>query len=163
MLSLKDLRLDALAFGTFNADRGVPAQLAPFTSFADFWSTSAGKYVAELSLVFAAYLLGGRIGLMVPFTSGNVSPVWPAAGIAMAALLLVGYRVWPAIAAAAFLVNLFTPIPPLAAVGIAAGNTAGPLAGAWLTRRISGFTPSLTRLKDVFAMILIAARTLLWL
>ena len=142
-----------------NADRGVAALLPPFASFAAFWSTSAGRYVSQLGLVFAAYLLGGRIGLIVPFTSGNVSPVWPAAGIAMAALLLVGYRVWPAIATAAFFVNLFTPIPALAALGIAAGNTAGPLAGAWLTRQISGFTPSLTRLKDVFAIILIAAPT----
>jgi PAS domain S-box-containing protein len=157
MLSPKNLRLDEPAFATLNADGCAAAQLAPVASFADFWSTSAGRYLLELGLVFAAYLLGGRIGLIVPFTSGNVSPVWPAAGIAMAALLLVGYRVWPAIATAAFLVNLFTPISLLAAVGIAAGNTAGPLAGAWLTRQISGFTPSLTRLKDVFAFILVAA------
>ena len=142
------------------ADPAQPLQSSqPFASFDAFRSTSAGRYVLELGLVFAAYLLGGRIGLIVPFTSGNVSPVWPSAGIAMAALLLVGYRVWPAIATAAFFVNLFTPIPALAALGIAAGNTAGPLAGAWLTRQISGFTPSLTRLKDVFAIILIAAPT----
>jgi PAS domain S-box-containing protein len=158
MLSPKDLRLDAPA-SALNADRGDAALVPPFASFAAFWSTSAGRYVLELGLVFAAYLLGGRIGLIVPFTSGNVSPLWPAAGIAMAALLLVGYRVWPAIATAAFLVNLFTPISALAALGIAAGNTAGPLAGAWLTRQISGFTPSLSRLKDAFAIILIAAPT----
>ena len=154
-----DLRLDALTSATLKADRGFAALLPPFASFDAFWSSPAGRYVLELGLVFAAYLLGGRIGLIVPFTSGNVSPVWPAAGIAMAALLLVGYRVSPAIATAAFLVNLFTPIPPLAALGIAVGNTAGPLAGAWLTRQISGFKPSLTRLKDVFAIILIAAPT----
>jgi PAS domain S-box-containing protein len=156
MLSRKDLRLDTPAFATVNVDRGA-ALLASFASLAAAGSTSAGKYVLQLSLVFAAYLLAGRIGLVVPFTSGNVSPVWPAAGVAMAALLLVGFRVWPAIATAAFLVNLFTPIPALAALGIAAGNTAGPLAGAWLTRKISGFTPSLTRLKDVLGIILIAA------
>jgi PAS domain S-box-containing protein len=115
------------------------------------------RHVLELSLVLAAYLLCGRIGLAVPFTSDNVSLVWPAAGIALAALLLVGYRVWPAIATAAFLVNFFTAVPVMAAVGIAAGNTAGPLVGAWLTRRISGFHPSLNRLTDVLAIILIAA------
>ena len=114
-------------------------------------------YVVELTLVLAAYLLCGRIGLEVPFTSENVSLVWPAAGIAVAALLLVGYRVWPAIAAAAFLVNFFTPVPAMAAAGIAVGNTAGPLVGVWLTRRISGFHPSLNRLTDVLAIILIAA------
>lgn len=137
--------------------KGAAALVAPFASLAGALSTSTGRYVLELSLVFAAYLVGGRLGLIVPFTSGNVSPVWPAAGVAMGTLLLVGYRAWPAIAAAAFLVNLFTPIPALGALGIAAGNTAGPLAGAWLTRQISGFTPSLTRLKDVLGIILIAA------
>ena len=155
----KPSNLHTPTFATLAAYHAAAALVTPFASFAAFWSTSAGKYLLQLGIVFVAYLVGGRIGLIVPFTSGNVSPVWPAAGIAMAAFLLVGYRVWPAIATAAFLVNLFTPIPALAALGIAAGNTAGPLAGAWLTRRISGFTPSLTRLKDVFGIILIAAPT----
>src|SRR4030095_916893 len=68
------------------------------------------KYGLELSVVFVAYFLAGQVGLAVPFTSENVSPVWPAAGIALAAFLLVGYRVWPAIAAAAFVVNYLSPI-----------------------------------------------------
>jgi PAS domain S-box-containing protein len=106
--------------------------------------------------VFAAYLLGGKIGLMVPFTSGNVSAVWPAAGVAMAALLLVGYRVWPSIAAAALLVNFFTAIPALAALGMAAGDTAGPLVGVWLMRRTPSFNVSLACLTDV-GTILVAA------
>ncbi len=157
MPSRRNRRLDASTFAALNVDRHAAALLMPLISGTAAASTSPAKYVLELSLVFAAYLLSGKIGLFVPFTSGNVSPVWPAAGVAMGALLLVGYRVWPAIATAAFLVNLFTPIAPLAAVGIAAGNTAGPLVGAWLTRHIGGFTPSLTRLKDVLGIILIAA------
>ncbi|MGD1082880.1 MAG: MASE1 domain-containing protein, partial [Candidatus Sulfotelmatobacter sp.] len=94
------------------------------------------QYLVELVLVFAACFLGGKVGLAIPFTSGNVSPVWPPAGIAMAAMLVVGYRIWPAVAIAAFLVNFFTPIPHLAALGIAVGNTVGPLAGTWCLRRI---------------------------
>ena len=153
----RHLRLDAPALGTDNVDRSAAALIEPFVSLLPAWSASSGKYAGEFILVFAAYLLAGRIGLVVPFTSGNVSPVWPAAGVAMAALLLWGYRVWPAIAAAAFLVNLFTPISALAALGMAAGNTAGPLAGAWLVRQLSRSTPSLTRLKDVLGIIVIAA------
>ncbi len=152
-----DLPLASPVSATFHVHRGTRALRVPFRSLAAVRSIFTGKRVLELSLVFATYLLAGRIGLVVPFTSGNVSPVWPAAGVAMAALLLVGYRVWPAIAAAAFLVNLFTPISGLAAIGIAVGNTVGPFTGAWLTRRISGFTPSLTRLKDVLGIIAIAA------
>lgn len=115
------------------------------------------QYLVELALVFLAYFLGGKIGLAVPYTSGNVSPVWPPAGIALAAILVVGYRIWPAVAIGAFLVNFFTPIPPVAALGIAVGNTVGPLAGAWLLRRIPQFNPSLTRLRDVLGLIVFAA------
>jgi PAS domain S-box-containing protein len=139
-------------------DGGAVALPVPFAALSDAWTRLPRSYVRELIVVFAAYLLAGRIGLVVPFTSGNVSPVWPAAGIAMAALLLVGYRVWPAIATAAFFVNFSTSVPALAALGIGAGNAAGPLAAAWLMRQFSGFSsPSLTRLKDVLGLILIAA------
>ena len=77
------------------------------------------KYGLELCLVFGAYFLAGQVGLAVPFTIGNVSPVWPAAGLALAAFLLVGYRVWPAIAAAAFVVNYLSPVSLQAALAIA--------------------------------------------
>ncbi len=107
-------------------------------------------------MVLAAYFLAGKIGLAAPFTSGNVSPVWPAAGIALAAMLLVGYRVWPAVVIGAFLVNLLSPIPHAAALGLALGNTAGPLTGAWLLRRIPGFQPALTRLRDALGLIVCA-------
>ena len=114
------------------------------------------RYGVELCVVFGAYVLAGRAGLAVPFTSGNVSPVWPAAGIALAAFLLVGQRVWPAVAAAAFVVNYFSPISLQAALAIGAGNTAGPLIGAWLVRRLRDFRPSLNRLDDVLSLIGIA-------
>ncbi len=110
----------------------------------------------ELCVVFGAYVVAGHVGLAVPFTSGNVSPVWPAAGTALAALLLLGYRVWPAIASAAFVVNYFSPVSLQAALAIAAGNTAGPVVGAWLVRRLPGFRPSLNGLTDVLALIGIA-------
>ena len=114
-------------------------------------------YFVELVFVLVACFLGGKVGLAIPFTSGNVSPVWPPAGIAMAAMLVVGYRIWPAVAIAAFLVNFFTPIPHMAALGIAVGNSVGPLAGIWLLRRILRFHRSLTRLRDVFGLIVFAA------
>jgi PAS domain S-box-containing protein len=105
--------------------------------------------ILELGGVLSAYLLAGEIGLTVPFTSGNVSPLWPPAGVALAAMLIFGYRVWPAVALGAFTVNFFTGIPHLAAVGIAVGNTAGPLFGTWLLRRLPQFQTSLNRLRDV--------------
>ena len=120
-------------------------------------TSRTAAYLTKLVLVLVAYFVVGVVGLAVPFTSGNVSPVWPASGIALGAILLVGYRIWPAIALGAFLVNLLTPIPPGAALGIAAGNTIGPLIGAWLLGRFTSFQRSLTHLRDVLALIVFAA------
>ena len=112
---------------------------------------------SELVCVFAAYLLAGKIGLAVPFTSGNISPLWPPAGVALAAVVILGYRIWPAVALGAFIVNYFTAIPPLAALGIALGNTVGPLCGAWFLGQLPRFQPSLTRLRDVLGMSILGA------
>lgn len=113
--------------------------------------------ILEFVYVFAACLLAGEIGLAVPFTSGNVSPLWPPAGVALAAMLLFGYRIWPAVALGALIVNFFTRVPHLAAVGIALGNTVGPLCGAWFLRQLPRFRPSLTRLRDVLGMGILGA------
>jgi PAS domain S-box-containing protein len=115
------------------------------------------RRIWELACVLAVYLLAGEIGLTVPFTSGNISPLWPPAGVALAAMVILGYRIWPAVALGAFIVNFFTGIPHLAAVGIALGNTVGPLCGAWLLRQFPRFQPSLTRLRDVLGMSILGA------
>jgi integral membrane sensor domain MASE1 len=71
-------------------------------------------------------------------------------------VLLWGYKMWPAIAGAAFLVNFFSPIPVQSALGIAVGNTSGALFGGFLLRRF-GFSSSLARLRDVIALLTLGA------
>jgi len=107
-------------------------------------------------LVLVAYFLGGKLGLWVPFTSGNVSPVWPPAGLALAAVAIWGYRVLPGIAAGAFLVNFFSPIPPLAALGIACGNTLSAAGACALWQKLA-LDRSLARLRDVLGLLVITA------
>ena len=114
-------------------------------------------YAVRLALVFALYLAAGKLGLSVPFTSGNVSPVWPASGMALVSVLLWGYEVWPAIALAAFFVNFLSPIPTLACVGIALGNTSSALVGAYLVRRFTNDRLSFERLRDVAGLMAFAA------
>ena len=70
-----------------------------------------------IGLLAIAYFIAGKLGLMLASLHASASPVWPPAGIALAAMLLFGYRVWPAIFVGAFLVNLTT-----------AGNVATSLA-----------------------------------
>lgn len=109
-----------------------------------------------LAGTFLLYFAAGRLGLMAPFTSGNVSPVWPAAGAALAALVYCGTRVWPAVLAAAFLVNFLSPIPAAAAAALGAGNTLAAVFGAYLLRRLAGPQAALTRLRDLLPFVLVA-------
>ncbi len=103
-----------------------------------------------------AYLAAALLGLQLDAVSGFASLVWPASGIALAALLLAGNRLWPGIAIAAFAANLISGAPVLACIGIAFGNTSAALIGAALLRRVKGFDTSLDRVRDVVALILVA-------
>ena len=83
--------------------------------------------------------------------------MWPPAGIAFAALVLLGYRYWPGVALGAFIANAATPIPLAAAFGIAAGNTTEALLAAYLLRRVAGSRPQLEDPRQTRALILLAA------
>src|SRR5262249_41000819 len=113
------------------------------------------RALLEVLAVTAAYYAVGKLGLAVPFTHGNVSPVWPAAGIAIGAILVFGRHVCVGIAIGAFLANLLSPVPLYAALGIAMGNTLGPALAAGLLRE-RGFA-SIKHLSDVFSLLLCSA------
>jgi len=116
-------------------------------------------YALRLALVFVLYLAAGKLGLSVPFTSGNVSPVWPASGVALASVLLWGYEVWPGLALGAFFINFLSPIPTLSCFGIAVGNTSSALMGGYLVRRFINDRPSFERLRDVLGVMAYGAAT----
>ena len=117
-----------------------------------------GKYLAQIALVSAAFFVAGRLGQATTnIRSGNIGPVWPAYGIALAAVLLYGYRAWPGVAAGSFLVAFLSPIPHIAAVGQAAASTLAALTGAFLLRRVVGFESSFSRLRDALGMIVLGA------
>ncbi|WP_175414882.1 PAS domain S-box protein [Nibricoccus aquaticus] len=82
------------------------------------------------------YLALARLGLMAASVHGNVSPVWPASGLAMGALICSGLRWWPGVALGAFVANALTSISLVAAAGIALGNTLEAVVGAWIVLKI---------------------------
>src|SRR6266852_9903312 len=85
-------------------------------------------------LLFVAYFVTARLGLLLDAVAGFATLVWPPTGISLAALVLFGEELWPAVALAAFAVNLAAGAPVLVACGIGAGNTLEALAGARLLR-----------------------------
>jgi PAS domain S-box-containing protein len=112
----------------------------------------------QMTIVFVAYFIAGKLGQATSnIRSSNLGPVWPAFGIAVAAFLAYGYRVWPAIAASAFLVAGGGAVPLLAATGQAIGATAGASGAAFLLRRIPRFDPALSRLRDAVGFIVLGA------
>src|SRR5437879_11287181 len=56
----------------------------------------------------AVYFAAAKLGLMLAFVHASATAVWPPTGIALASMLLLGPRVWPAILLGAFLANVTT-------------------------------------------------------
>jgi PAS domain S-box-containing protein len=106
--------------------------------------------VFEIVLLAAIYFASAELGLAFASPHPNVSPVWPPSGIAIAALLLIGYRAWPGVFLGAFLANALTPVPLLSALGIATGNTLEAVTAAVILQSLN-FHRALDRAKDVGA------------
>lgn len=86
----------------------------------------------------------------------SASPVWPPTGIALAAFLLLGFRVWPVILAGAFLVNATTVGSLATSIGIAIGNTLEGILGALLIKRYIGGVHIFDRPQDIFKFAFLA-------
>ena len=106
--------------------------------------------------VTALYVVAGKFGLLLAFEQANATPVWPPAGIALAVLLLLGDRIWPAILLGALLVNVTTAASVPASVGIAVGNTLEAVLGAHLVRRFCAGARFPERPRDVLAFAVLA-------
>ncbi len=120
----------------------------------------AGQWVRDLARIVGlaiVYLVAARAGLTIDAVAGFATLVWPPTGIALAALLIFGYRLWPGIFIGALVANVLTGAPLIVALGMAAGNTLEAVAATYLLRRVPGFRPSLDRLQDVLALIALAA------
>ena len=118
---------------------------------------SRARRAVAVGVVFAAYVIAGKLGLRLAVVHASATAVWPPAGIAVAALLLGGRGLWPAILAAAFVVNATTEGSLLTALGIAVGNTLEAVTAVWVLSRLRRFDPALARAGDALSYIAIAA------
>lgn len=113
------------------------------------------RYVAVLAGLTALYVVFGKLGLTLALEHPSATPVWPPTGIALAALLLLGFRVWPAVFAGAFIVNLGVTGLSLTTLGIGVGNTLEALAGAYLVNRYANGVQAFERAPSVFRFFLV--------
>ena len=103
--------------------------------------TSVSRTAIQLGgmlLLAAVYFVVAKLSLLLAIPPGYATAVWPPSGIALAAMLLWGTRLWPGIWLGAALTNFTVEGSPLLAVLIATGNTLEGVVGATLIRRFIG-------------------------
>jgi PAS domain S-box-containing protein len=117
---------------------------------------SGALYPLLLSGFAGLYIGAAKLGIELPVAHGVVTPVWAPTGIALAALVLFGPSLWPAVAIGALVANATSGVSLPVAAGISVGNTLEAVVGAALLRRVD-FRASLDRVRDVAALVLLAA------
>jgi integral membrane sensor domain MASE1 len=109
------------------------------------------RLLAVAALYFGTAWLSDRLLTFVG-DADLITPVWLPSGVALAALLLFGYRYWPAILLGHLLLYASAwptpPLPPLTAALTSVGNLLAALLATFLLRFV-GFRYSLDRLVDV--------------
>jgi signal transduction histidine kinase/integral membrane sensor domain MASE1 len=90
------------------------------------------NYIAGLIGIGLAYFVLAKSGLALALINPSASSVWPPTGFALAAIVLWGYRAWPAIFLAAMIANATAAGSIGTAISIATGNSLEALVGAAL-------------------------------
>lgn len=109
-------------------------------------------YLLKILVLAIVYHLAARLGLKMAYVQINTSPVWPPSGIALAALLILGYNVWPGISLGVLIGSLITGAPINVALGITIGNTLEALCAAYLLRLFFRFHNPMDRIQDVVGL-----------
>src|SRR5256714_6396900 len=92
-------------------------------------ATTRAGYCLRLAVVCGLYFGAAKAGLALAFANQSVTSIWPPTGLALAAVLIWGYRMWPAIAVGAFFANITTAGSLPAGPGIATRDTLQAVAG----------------------------------
>ena len=114
------------------------------------------KNVAAAAGLAVVYFAAAKVGLHLASVHPSATAVWPCGGIALAALLVFGYRVWPGILIGAFLASLTTAGNVETSIGIAAANTLEGLAAWYLVNRFARGKQAFARAEDILKFALLA-------
>ena len=116
--------------------------------------------LGKILLLALAYVIAGRLALLLAIPPGFASAMFPPVGIALAAVLIWGYPLLLGVLLGSTLLNLSVGGPLslsalLVAGGIALGTTLQCALGGWLIRRWVGFPNPLTDERSIFLLLLI--------
>ncbi|HEY1922862.1 MAG TPA: CHASE domain-containing protein, partial [Tepidisphaeraceae bacterium] len=124
------------------------------------------KYALQMLGVATAYFVAGKLTQRLAIPPGYATAVSPAPGLALAGVLLFGYRVLPGIIAGSIAVNIETSFDPtttaamlqsiLLTTSIGIGAALQAVLGAKLVRRFIGFPTPLLREREVIGFLILA-------
>lgn len=123
--------------------------------------------IVQILAIALAYFLLARLGQVLAIEPGNVTPVWPASGLALVVVLKRGYWVWPGLWLGNFLGNAWAFLDTTSLFDFARTMTTGILigpgdiaqacVGAYLLRRYCMDCESLGRIRDVIVFVVTQA------
>src|SRR5919199_389503 len=114
------------------------------------------------AVVLAVIYFGlAKASLSFAAINGYATPIWPASGIALAAVFLLGYHLWPGVflggCMAHFVGEQLTGAAFLSGLCIGMGNAIGTVLAAYLIKRSMENHQPLNRVRDVFSFVFLAA------
>jgi PAS domain S-box-containing protein len=101
-------------------------------------------------LLTSVYVLAGKAGQEFALINSYASAVWAPTGIAIAALLVFGYRMWPAIFIGALIVNVTLSQSIPVSLAIAVGNTLEAALAAFMVNRLANGRHAFDHARDVY-------------
>jgi signal transduction histidine kinase len=137
----------------------VPNDRPRFERLQSWRQTGIGRlawYGVEVGVVAGLYYGAARAGLHLAYLHGSVTALWPPVGVGIAAVVILGPRVWPAIVIGDLLVADFST-PWGTVLGQTVGNTLEVVVAAVLFRRLAERRTGLERVWDVLALVACAA------
>src|SRR5262245_13121988 len=132
--------------------RGAPTD----TGARKMSALTAARFAALVAAVAVAYVAAAAIGFRLAFVAEQITTVWAPTGIAVAALLAGGLRLWPAVWMGALIANATSSAPLWTAFVIATGNTLEAVTAAWWLQKLPRWESSLRRVADVIVFVLVA-------
>ncbi|MEJ2719203.1 MAG: MASE1 domain-containing protein [Deltaproteobacteria bacterium] len=117
------------------------------------------QWIGIVAGVTVVQYLAVRLGLEMGIAHGNVSPVWPATGFAIAVLFRLGMHLWPGIVLGSFLGLAQTGVGTPVAIGEASAALLEAVTAVWLVRRWIAVDDPFSKTRDVVRFCILAGAT----
>ena len=141
--------------GTFLANKPAIVDSLRY-QVSKIWNFKSLRTVGMLLFLFISCAVSGEFSQKLGSDAAGVTVLRLPTGISLAALLILGYRFWPAIFLAAFAVNLSSTHAAITSLGIASGNTVNCLLGAYLAKRYAQGARAFCQTKTVVRFVFLA-------